>query len=383
MLRAPPMILLFLSVLALLLGPVLLRLTRRAAALTEALDAFITVAILALVLFHVIPESLDSLGAAALLALGAGLVAPIFLHGPLHHCVERRSGPLLSLAVLALALHAFLDGLGLLQPAAGHAGYPGLALAVVLHRLLEGMTVWWMLCGVLGSIRTWLVLFALAAATVLGAAAVALAVEHHLAQVAAFAQAAVAGSLLHVVLRHGPSPEPHNKAWRPASLLGGLCGAALLWVPMAGDDNVPAAALHFTGHLFSCVSGPFLLSLALVACCHMLRPLSITARRRWPKPLLLQALLGTALGLCSDACSCGVLPIVHQGDHRQVPRVAALAYLASAPSLGFAGLCASLAVMRPDLLLWRIASLAVASVFAALCAARLSPASAAAAQPVA
>ena len=139
---APEMILPILSVAALFLGPWLFTLTRRHAALAEGLDAFITVAILVLVVFDVIPESLETLGWPALLALGSGLVLPLFLHGPLHHCVEGHSAALVALAVCGLGLHAFLDGTGLFVGDAGRhpaAVAEGLAVAVVLHRVLEGM----------------------------------------------------------------------------------------------------------------------------------------------------------------------------------------------------------------------------------------------------
>ena len=80
---------------------------------------------------------------------------------------------MLTLATVALAVHAMMDGAALIDHT-GHDGHHGhhdegsLALGVILHRLPLGLTLWWMVNSKLGLKAAFLTLGGLIGATCLG-----------------------------------------------------------------------------------------------------------------------------------------------------------------------------------------------------------------------
>jgi len=225
--------LLILSLIALVLGPVLYGACRRNEAVRRSLDGFLFVAIAGLVIVHIAPDVFEIIGFAAfvMLALGAAFA----------FSAERRSmmtgGNSYSLIVLigalGLAVHAAMDGIALLpvdlhghglhghdlsghdaihqtDPAHGHEHTEGggiaalmsnhLALGVILHRIPVGMAIWWTLRPLLGAGvaagAIALIAAATSAAYLLGEPIIALL---NTSAVASF-QAFVAGTLLHVIV---------------------------------------------------------------------------------------------------------------------------------------------------------------------------------------
>jgi uncharacterized protein len=131
------------SILALGAGPVIHRATARWRPGTVALRLVVVAAIVALIAFHILPECVEIAGLAALLAATAGVVGPMVVerHATQHAAPQFATG----LALAALALHAFTDGMALAgSDHHAHASH-GLGLAIVLHRVLEGAAVWWLL----------------------------------------------------------------------------------------------------------------------------------------------------------------------------------------------------------------------------------------------
>ncbi|MBH1988671.1 MAG: hypothetical protein I8H75_02880 [Myxococcaceae bacterium] len=129
------MILLLLSCAALCSGPAILAWIDHHHRAVRWVDYLVIASILPLVLFHIIPESIEHAHWMAAIGIGIGLGWP-FLYQKLTHsrsCQLQRS--LLSLASIGVLTHTFLDGVALADNAY-------LGAAVVLHRIPEGFGIW-------------------------------------------------------------------------------------------------------------------------------------------------------------------------------------------------------------------------------------------------
>jgi zinc transporter ZupT len=136
--------LLFLSVLALFMGPLTHRLLQRQSGWLDLLDAFIFVTISGLVLFHILPEILHSGGLMVLVLMAIGLFAPGWIEKYFHRAARQTHQTTLFLAILGLVLHASIDGSVLLVESTDRTGWL-LAIGVLLHRFPVGFTIWWLL----------------------------------------------------------------------------------------------------------------------------------------------------------------------------------------------------------------------------------------------
>ena len=201
--------LLILSILALFLGPVTYRLLQRQPGWLDLLDAFIFVSISGLVLFHILPELLVEGGLFVLVLTGLGLLTPSLIEKYFHKAANKAHNTTLLLGVLGLVVHATVDGTVLLADQSNHTEWL-LALGVLLHRFPVGLTIWWLLRPQYGVVLPFVVLFSMAAATVLGSAYAELSVAQLDGQLLAWFQAFVMGSIMHVVL-HRPYLQHHKK----------------------------------------------------------------------------------------------------------------------------------------------------------------------------
>ena len=186
--------LLALSIVALLAGPVIYTLGRRNRIARQVLDGFIFITIAGIVTVHIIPEALASGGNPAIAFLALGIVFPVILERTLHESFRAAHALVLALAVVGLIIHAILDGIALLP-----SGNKDLAYAVILHRLPIGMAIWWSLRPNLGmgaAIAAFaMIIVATSASFIIGAPVVELAA----AQSIAWLQAFISGSLIHIV----------------------------------------------------------------------------------------------------------------------------------------------------------------------------------------
>ena len=194
--------LLVLSIVALLAGPLIYTLGRRNAVARQILDGFIFITIAGLVAVHIVPDALQGGGNLAVLFLALGIAFPVVLERGLHDSFHAAHGFVLGLAALGLVIHSVLDGIALLP-----AENRNLAYAVILHRLPIGMAIWWSLRPNLGTVAAatafGLIIISSAAAFLLGAPVIELAEARGIAWLQAF----IAGSLIHIVA-FGVSHDP-------------------------------------------------------------------------------------------------------------------------------------------------------------------------------
>jgi hypothetical protein len=354
------------SVAALLLGPGIHRALRREPVTMAALDNFVLVAVVGLVMIEIVPGALELAGWPALLALALGILGPALAEGPLRLAPRGTHGTALALAIVGMAVHSFTDGLALASAhrlGEGHA----IEVAVIAHQLPVAVAVWWLLAP-LGLVR------ASAAMTLLGAATVAgyLLADRSLGALPpawlGLFHATVGGLLLHVVA-HRSHPHEHGHDHhharptgraRVAASLGGLAGLGLLAL-LARD-------VHSHGHadegpLGQVLAGlldlardsapALLLAFVLAGLVATFLPAAPVRWLRRGRPLE-QAARGVAFGLPLPLCSCGVVPVYRGLLRRGAPAAGAMAFLVATPELGLDAVLLSLPLLGGEMTLARV-----------------------------
>ncbi|GEM_PF-2700870 len=272
---------------ALGVAPLIIALLRPWSRSLSFLDGFIFVAMGGLILLDILPESVERVGWTALLLAGVGLMAPAWLESVFRNLGRQVHLAAMALAVVGMLLHAAVDGLALnplhllsvgavRDPTATEA-IEALPVAVVLHRLPVGLTLWWILRRRFSLVVPTVALIAMSAATIFGYTAGRGLVDSISPSGMAIFQAFVAGSLLHVLF-HRPHPEGDECTHRHAEAGNGLfegSGAILggiLVFFLIGDhfaEVEPGVVAHFGSRLYSLaliVSLPILIAFFGAGC---------------------------------------------------------------------------------------------------------------------
>lgn len=383
------MLVLLLSLLPLALGPLLVAWARRARWTAVSLDSFVIVSVGGMVLLHVLPDALGRGGWWAVLALVVGLLAPVLAEQGLAPTGRRTRVTVLVFVVLAMLLHSLVDGAALTGTALPHthapgAGMPGheghdhgsvdpslLVWAVLLHRLLEGLAIWWVVPRTLG------VGYAIAAAAIVG---IGTAAGYYVGSGAladapatgiAIFEALLCGTLMHVVLHaHIPAPRAAGtERWHVASVVGGAVGAATMYALTASHSHAPTMGGHGPGEIFWSLllqSAPALVFGYLAVGLSQAFLPSDWARRLTGKTAAGQALRGMAIGLPLPVCSCGVVPLYRDLIGKGAPMAAAIAFLVATPELEIAAILLSWQLLGPDIAIARVLTAAALAFLVAL-----------------
>lgn len=404
--------LVFASLVALAVGPVLVTLARGRGWVLSLIDGFVVVTIGGIVLLHILPHAFLVGGGVTLVLAAVGLLGPALF--------ERVVGPRLPLAtrwmlpavLVGMALHAMIDGAVLVDPHEhqGHEHGAGgmVALGVVLHRVPEGLAIWWLFRKRFGPLASLLAVVVIGASTALGSA-LGEHIEGFLGTLHGV-QAFVAGSLLHVIFHRShdlsvddaarPDPGAHaceldlappvvkhdhdhddaapggagpavivesfeGRELRLAAAAGALAGVGLLWVvSLAHPASKRIASEIGMGTTFVTLaleSAPgLLLSYLVVGLAHAFWP---NAASRWLSggSALGQSLRALALAPVVPVCSCGVLPIYQGLIARSVPAAAAMTLLVAAPEIGLTAFFLSVSLLGSKMAAVRlVAALGVA-----------------------
>ena len=169
----------------------------------RVVDGIMFVAVPALVLWQVVPHVWASHGVLAIGLFVLGIATPALIERLSHRLAPHTDNLALLAGLSGLSLHAFLEGAALVSKAL-HIG-----LAVILHRIPVGLTVWWLLRPRHGFGGASLGIAAILVATVAGYAAGARFFgDGHSS--AGLYQAFVGGSLLHVVFHQSRRDHSHK-----------------------------------------------------------------------------------------------------------------------------------------------------------------------------
>lgn len=214
------------GLLALLAGPLLHQIASRSRSTLRALDGFFFVVITGLALFHILPHAVQYAGWGSILVAAGALLLPVMVERSTYKAAQQAHSAALWVAMIGIVAHAFMDGLAL--SGAGHANHGdehGLSLAVVLHRIPDGLATWLLIRPRYGKKIALSVILLLASATIGG-----FLLGHQWADLgsgiwAGYFEALVAGSLLHVVIHaNAPAPQKQGARWRSADGIGATSG---------------------------------------------------------------------------------------------------------------------------------------------------------------
>ncbi len=207
------MTILIASILMLGVGPMIYAWFRHQSALLTAFDILIVASITGLILFEIVPKTVNGAGWMVLVVVAIGALVPTALEHVLHktdlHRVENWTHRItLAGGISGLTLHTMLDGAAIASAGASAGNSSFLSAAIVLHRLPVGLTIWWLVRPAFGKALAGGVLLVIGLATVVGFAAGSGLTDNLSGTGGSWFQAFVAGSLLHVVffrkhLEHG------------------------------------------------------------------------------------------------------------------------------------------------------------------------------------
>lgn len=327
--------LLLLSTVALFLGPLLQRSLRWAKAAMAALDGFVLLLVVGIILGRLIPSAYSAAGWPSLPLAVLGYLAVRQVERMHHVGGQRAHKVAVVLGLLGLAMHEFLDGLAL---ALGHADHEHTAdallpLAIVLHRIPVGLSVWWLLRR-LGTGWSVFGLMGIAAATALGYGVSTEFFAHSGGVGIGLFQSVVAGALLHVVVHEQQDQSGKHVFFEGLGGLLALGLLALLHSELLPTSRVGEASMAKTLTLLALESAPALLiAYSFAGLIGVFLPATGVSWLRRGSTLS-QSLRGVLFGLPLPICSCGVLPVYRSLIARGVPSAAAMAFLVAAPELG-------------------------------------------------
>lgn len=365
--------LLLLSVLGLLLGPGLVALGRGSKTLTALIDGLTLGVVPMLVLTRLLPHTMESLHAWAVVLAIAGFVAVSFAHRA-GHGFEARIGR--AVVVPTLFVHALADGAGL--AIAAHSKQAGwvLGAALVLHRLPEGLFVATALAppSLERNVRRTIVpVLMLAAGTVIGALSGRTILDRVPDALVDGVVAFGLGAMLRLVLHtHEEFAHKGGRAVSGVAFLGGI--ALVLALPDAMGIMTRAqprelSLVQSVLPLFVETAPAFLVGLIATGAMHAFLPRRLTSWLRGGGTTS-QAARGVAFGLPLPICSCGVVPVAHKLFVLGIPAAAVVAFAVATPELGVDSALLSLRLLGWKLTVARFVASATLAFVVALVVAR-------------
>ncbi len=374
------------SILALGVGPTLDKFSRPGGPARAGLDAFTFVAMLGLILGHIIPDAFALAGWQAILIAGLAWFGPTFFEHRIRSLAQRAHSLALFLGALGLIIHGTADGIGLV---AGNTaeGWSALAVAVILHRVPAGLTLWWLIRPKYGRLKAQLVLIFLGLTTILGFLGAEVLQGRVTATQEGLFKALVGGALLHVVMHRTGHTDATSSATgrKNGAFVGSVLSVFLLsWMFTTGEHQhsgaIDAQFAHEVGNSTAAFVDAFLTlaresAPALVIAFTMAGVIQVFLPKSSIKWMskgsnLRQSLKGVAFGLPLPICSCGVVPLYRSLATRGVPVAAALAFLVATPELGIDAVLLSLPLLGVKMTIARVVAAALVAVIAAWVVAR-------------
>lgn len=358
------------SIVALLIGPLLFNLTIKKPNMLDLFDGFIFVVIGGLVIFHILPETISEAGLWSILFVLIGLFGPTLAESLFHKAAALTHKTTLALGVFGLVLHSLTDGTALTEDP--NFTQLTLIIAVIAHRLPVGLTVWWLLRPHFGKTIALSVLALMAAGTITGSYYGSQWLPGLDSTVVALIESFIAGSVLHVVF-HRPYAEHHHHHKNTTthydgvgSLLGLGCLVAILLTGHQDDADHGQQQLDLLVQLAFTLAPFLLLAYALSSLSKFLytdnHPVHIQSAQPTKFQILRGALLGLPLPFCIPDATKAYQLLRKQGAHASM----ALAFLMSAPILGFESLLVSLPLLGWEMTLTRLACAVVIVIVLAL-----------------
>lgn len=339
---------------------------KKRTAILQFIDGFILIAIGEMVLLHIIPHSFETVGVTAIIAAVIGLFLPSSIEKLRGRLAEKAHFITLILGILGIALHSITDGLALSEMFWNQKELNFLSIAVILHRLPVGLTLWWLIKPIYGNRSAIGILVFIAVTTVLGyylgGQHLAFFESHSIAIIAAL----MGGSLLHVIF-HTTHKEEKSRGWQWPSGLGAILAIIVLYFLNHVVKTVSSHEhLNSSFHLFLNLAketAPALL-LAYIGAT-LIQSFLPESPIKWMSKgsKFTQALKGMAFGLPLPVCSCGVLPVYKSLVKKGVPVSAGISFFVATPELGLDALLISFPLLGGKLTIIRLICAAFIALF--------------------
>ncbi|GAA0212955.1 hypothetical protein GCM10009123_20320 [Kangiella japonica] len=171
----------------------------------DFLFPFVLVSVGSLLIFDVLPVLWSNIGYALFPLLLLGFFGPALVEITFRRFAHKTHSIALVLGILGLMTHSAIDGAAVVTV----EGNEMLPYAVILHRLVVGLSLWWIVNPLWGNRKSMIVFGAMIVATVLG---------YYIGEKQLFGlhntyidffQAVVSGTLLHVII-HRPHSHSHD-----------------------------------------------------------------------------------------------------------------------------------------------------------------------------
>ncbi|HLD45796.1 MAG TPA: ZIP family metal transporter, partial [bacterium] len=205
-----PIYLMFASIAALFLGPLINAMFRGQRFVRDTIEGFTLVMIILLVAMYILPHTVHDVGFWAVVMLLIGMFLPSVFEKTYVRLASHVHYATIFVVMLGFATHAFLDGVALVTPSSicsidAEHSVSMLPIAVLLHRLPEGLAIWTLIRPWYGNRRAILMLLISAISTVAGVTSGSLLISHIPHEPFGFFEALIAGLLLHILFhRHDP-----------------------------------------------------------------------------------------------------------------------------------------------------------------------------------
>lgn len=373
------MSLLLQSVIAFVLGPITASLSKRMPSLLPILDGFILVSVTGLIVIEVIPHSMEDVGLWAIPLALIGLLVPTIIEKTQHNKARRAHDMATYFGVAAILFHSLIDGVALSLETATDTS-PGIATAVILHRLVEGMAIWWVIRPLHGrGVASLFILFGVVVHCLgyLGS-------QGFLTWFESFPTggllALLGGALLHVLV-HSTSPKIADQRKVPLlSAIGAGLAIIFLITSVTGSAHIDHQHSHDgIGQLIQNFvalareSAPaLLLAYTVAGLIHALLP-KTTIDWMAKGSHTQQSVRGMLFALPLPICSCGVLPLYKSLVERGVPTAAAVTLLVATPELGIDAVFLSFTMVDAPFAIARVLAAAALAMIVGLLAVTYIP----------
>ena len=222
------MIALIASIFALGVGPLIYQTFGPLKRTDKIVSGFILIVIAATIFFEVLPDAYEVIGYLSVGLALLGFLGPSFIETLFAKTATKTHQITILLGIIGLILHASIDGAALHGVDMSNQ-HDNLSLAIILHRLPVGLTIWWLLKPLIGERYALLTILAMAIATSGGYLLSMQINQFHSSYAMLAIQSFISGSLLHVVI-HKPHDDgcmhtshthkhSHQSEQKPASRL--------------------------------------------------------------------------------------------------------------------------------------------------------------------
>lgn len=202
---------LFASIFALAIGPLIYQTFGPMKRADKLVSGFILIIIATTIFVEVLPASFDRIGLVAIVLAILGFAGPTLIEHLFSRSANRTHNLTMLLGISGLIIHAAIDGIAL-QNSSQMPQADSLSIAVILHRIPVGLTVWWLLKPLVGERFALLILLTIAIATLIGYFLSLELVRFSTNDTFSYFQSFISGSLLHVIFH-----KPHEDGCTHAS----------------------------------------------------------------------------------------------------------------------------------------------------------------------